>query len=561
MKEEVIVETVVEGSDKAVKQLDAVADATKGEKEESADYADELKDTAGELELFGVSLNGIRGAFSSLKTGFAGAIKSLGAFKTALAATGIGLILIAFASLNAWLKNTKGGMEFLNKATAALGAVVSTLTGVLVKMGTALSKIFSQSIITTIKEMAGAFDGVKNSMLLTLAITLDLQDAINKLSEDTARATSLTAFYSLELSKNKRIAEDVTKDIGTRIKAQENVIALQEKQLKINQDLADQNLAIVQADVNEQKRRNGETEATIAQLQLIADATAAVFEVQAANEEARIESQNKYNELIQTSRDEYLAGAAKVSDVEISIVKKTTKEIENDFDEREQLQLNFNRRFLDNTREMKETEQKIWEEGAELILADSANLFGAVAGLAGQNTEAGKALAIAQATINAYLGVSGVWGAFANPALPPFTVFGAVAQTAAVLASALTTVKQIQSIPIPKVQVVDTPFGDGGLIRGESHARGGVWINAEGGEGVINRRAMSVPWVRAEASRLNEVGGGVKFANGGVVAPNGLGLDMFNLQRAIAASRTVLVTEDLRAVQNTTLVTESIARL
>ena len=68
-------------------------------------------------------------------------------------------------------------------------------------------------------------------------------------------------------------------------------------------------------------------------------------------------------------------------------------------------------------------------------------------------------------------------------------------------------------------------FKDGGIVRGPDHSHGGVKFNIggvvnelEGGEAVINKRSMSVPWVRDLASQLNQVGGGVKFAQGGPVS-------------------------------------------
>jgi hypothetical protein len=56
---------------------------------------------------------------------------------------------------------------------------------------------------------------------------------------------------------------------------------------------------------------------------------------------------------------------------------------------------------------------------------------------------------------------------------------------------------------------------NGTLLNGPSHAQGGIPIEAEGGEAIINKRstAMFGPLLSA----INEAGGGVKFASGGVV--------------------------------------------
>jgi ElaB/YqjD/DUF883 family membrane-anchored ribosome-binding protein len=64
-----------------------------------------------------------------------------------------------------------------------------------------------------------------------------------------------------------------------------------------------------------------------------------------------------------------------------------------------------------------------------------------------------------------------------------------------------------QQVPKPKYKF-------GGVISGPSHSSGGVDINAEGGEGVINNVSMANPNLRNMASYANEAGGGVGFGNG-----------------------------------------------
>lgn len=56
-------------------------------------------------------------------------------------------------------------------------------------------------------------------------------------------------------------------------------------------------------------------------------------------------------------------------------------------------------------------------------------------------------------------------------------------------------------------------FGSGGDISGPSHASGGVLIEAEGGEGIINKQSMANPLLRSIASAVNVAGGGIPFSN------------------------------------------------
>ena len=82
-----------------------------------------------------------------------------------------------------------------------------------------------------------------------------------------------------------------------------------------------------------------------------------------------------------------------------------------------------------------------------------ADLFGNIAQLLGENTAAGKAAAIAQATINTYQGITEVWRA--KSVLPePFGTAAKVVSTATVLASGLKSVGVIKG--------TNTGFYEGG---------------------------------------------------------------------------------------------------
>jgi hypothetical protein len=59
------------------------------------------------------------------------------------------------------------------------------------------------------------------------------------------------------------------------------------------------------------------------------------------------------------------------------------------------------------------------------------------------------------------------------------------------------------------VQSLGRNYGDGGMIDGPRHAQGGVMINAEGGEAVMTRGAVTM--FAPLLSTLNQMGGGTSF--------------------------------------------------
>lgn len=125
-----------------------------------------------------------------------------------------------------------------------------------------------------------------------------------------------------------------------------------------------------------------------------------------------------------------------------------------------------------------------------------------------------KTLAVAEVMINQ--GVALSRAAASNKGV---TVWDYLASLATVIAAVTAQFSSIKS-SVNKVETnVKAPsletskYADGGEITGPSHASGGVLIEAEGGEGIINKHSMSNPLLRSIASAVNVAGGGVPFSN------------------------------------------------
>ena len=95
--------------------------------------------------------------------------------------------------------------------------------------------------------------------------------------------------------------------------------------------------------------------------------------------------------------------------------------------------------------------------------------------------------------------------------------------TGLMIGAAIATTAQ-QLAVIDATEFVPETMAYGGIVNGASHRNGGVKFavggsvaELEGGEGVINKRSMSIPGVRNMASHLNQLGGGVAFGDGGII--------------------------------------------
>jgi len=74
------------------------------------------------------------------------------------------------------------------------------------------------------------------------------------------------------------------------------------------------------------------------------------------------------------------------------------------------------------------------------------------------------------------------------------------------------------STGIQVAKIKSQKFAQGGILNGPSHANGGIKTShgeLEGGEAVINKRSTSM--FKTELSRINQAGGGRKFATGGIL--------------------------------------------
>jgi len=112
-------------------------------------------------------------------------------------------------------------------------------------------------------------------------------------------------------------------------------------------------------------------------------------------------------------------------------------------------------------------------------------------------------------------------------------------------------------------------YADGGMVYGRSHAQGGEKFSVggrvaelEGGEAVINKRSTAM--FKGQLSAMNAAGGGVKFADGGLMNMPSFASSQFNAtsqQNMMGAmnsnSRVVVVEADITDSQNTVGIIEA----
>ena len=93
-------------------------------------------------------------------------------------------------------------------------------------------------------------------------------------------------------------------------------------------------------------------------------------------------------------------------------------------------------------------------------------------------------------------------------------------------------------------------YGDGGMIDGPRHAGGGVAINAEGGEAIMTRGAVTM--FAPLLSMMNQAGGGTSFSKGAVGQANFDNPKTLNGQMEQPIIKTYVVENELTSIQHRT---------
>ena len=170
------------------------------------------------------------------------------------------------------------------------------------------------------------------------------------------------------------------------------------------------------------------------------------------------------------------------------------------------------------------------------------------------------AAAVAKIKIQAAILLANPFTALAAPA--------ALAQIPFAIASGLIQAAVIESQQFANGGMIEE-YANGGMVHGKSHANGGEKfavggrvVELEGGEAVINKRSTAM--FRNQLSAMNSAGGGVKFADGGLLNMPSFSQQQFNalgqnqMMGAMGGSGKVVVVEaDITDSQNTVSVLQA----
>ena len=450
-----------------------------GEKEQ-AEYNKELEKTTGLTKTLDTLTGGL---FSRIKSGanaFRVAAKSARTFSIALAATGIGAVVVALGSLVAMFKRSEEGQDRLTRLTKQFGSVVNNVLDVVAdfgagifNLGNAFSKVLKGDLSGALKEAKNGFGDFADSVgSFTEEVVNDFKVS-GEIADQIAKANKIDRDLLIERQKaNAKINE-------LRIKGQdiERFTALERSEflaeaLRIENEITDREIEAAKLRRDAKIEENKLDKSTTEDLKEQAELEAKVFELEqkklSRQREVRSQINTAIRETIRLRRqeiDEFGKQREKIDSVQNEFRIKREKQEEKDKEKKAEQSafeineaLKVSQQVLNGKIAQNEEEIFIEKNKADLTMAfahQSSQLIGMIAK---EDSKVGKAAATAQAIIS---GIKGTQNAFTTAQDSPITtIFPAYPFIQAGIAAAF-AVKQVQQI-----NAVDPTGGGGASVSG-----------------------------------------------------------------------------------------------
>ena len=253
------------------------------------DVNKEGKEVVAEMQILGLSLNGLKTSFN---TAAKGAKFLFATVKRGIIATGVGAFIVALGTLFTWFTTTKKGAEALEKVMAGVGAAINVVIDRVAQIGGGLAKILSGDIRGGLKEIGDSFKNIGEEVKTDTLLNIAYADSIQKVRDKERELRIETSKQRAEVERLKLIAEDVTKSQGERLDAAQ-------KAFDIENDLVTKRVKNAEDELRLEKSKIDLTTASEEDLNRLADLEVRVNDIRAESTTKQIELNNKLNAIKQ----------------------------------------------------------------------------------------------------------------------------------------------------------------------------------------------------------------------------------------------------------------------
>ena len=466
-------------------------EATKAEKENNK----ESKESIANLQFMGVSLNSVKKSFSQI---IPTARAMFGTIKAGIMSTGIGALIIAVTSLMAAFKRSEKGQEQFQRIMAGIGAVTNQLMDTVADLGETIIAAFTNPMKALKSFKDGLFNFFKDPLGSTIAVVSKTKDAVKDFVDETSKEVDAMVAVTTARQKAHHIqrqlqidrakADREINDIRLQAEDRENKSATERIELlqraqKIEENITQREINAKKILIEAQKQEMAQGKNTIedkdklAQLQaeliqldtkrlrsqrlLQTQITTAVNQEKAQKEEAKKQEDADIKEAEDKRKSEGEVLLALQQENTLALIEdlktrameelriQEEKELasaelmENSELVKEEIRKKFDRKRGELDKKFDKQQVKFSEMTQEQQLDIASSTAGDLAKIMGEESAAGKAFAITQATIDTFASANAAYKAMAGiPVVGPG--LGAVAAGAAI-AAGIANVKAIAS--------------------------------------------------------------------------------------------------------------------
>ena len=387
--------------------------------------------------------------FRNLKGGLVNAVKGFKSLKVAIAATGIGVLVLAFGSLVTFFTKTQRGADLLKKAMDGLGATIAVLTDRASSVGEAFTLFFKGEFSAGFDKLKESVSGVTDEIVKETKAAYELAGALQAVEDREIGLIESTAERRKEISRLRLVTEDETKSYKQRIEALDEAIRIEGEILQEQLDIAKERARISAEQValgessRDEIRQNAQLQAQVSELEerslqfsrSIFTRRNALIRQEQAEQKALLDARKVTSISEQTDLEQGLSIKAEIAAKDILLTKQTAEQKYNLISEFAQLGAEAEIQWAEMTQKQK-------------IQTVQQGLAGLAANL-GKETAAGKAAAVASALISTYQGAQDSYASLAKiPVVGPALGFAAAA---AATVAGLANVKAITSTKTPQV--------------------------------------------------------------------------------------------------------------
>ena len=204
-----------------------------------------IKKRISDFNILGVSVGGFASSIVTSTRAVGGLSAGFRLLKIAIASTGIGLVVVAIASLISSFRTFQPFIDKANQAFAAMGAVIDVLKDRAVKITQAFQKLFNRDFEGAANDLKASVSGLADEMKKEGKEAANLEKQQQKLLDIRRELSIETTKQRAKIEELRDISIDENKTIKERLDATKEAIRIEDELLAKRIDAANKQIKIV----------------------------------------------------------------------------------------------------------------------------------------------------------------------------------------------------------------------------------------------------------------------------------------------------------------------------